>query len=95
MSAQDFLSLSPQSDVLTGTNLSGFAFTSWFAPGPVIFNEFDAFGAGATSGTTVGPSKVGGARVPEGAGPYVVMAGFMLAGFVFATRREKAVRTRS
>ena len=61
--AQDFFSLDPGADVLTGTSLSGFSFTSSHAPGQVDYFEFGALGESAR-GTTVGP--VGSAPViPE------------------------------
>lgn len=56
-SAQDFLSLDPSSDVVVGAALSGFSFTSTFAPGSVVYREFSALGD-SVAGTTVGPSLV-------------------------------------
>jgi len=86
LSAQDFLSLGPWSDVLIGTSVDGFSFTSWFAPGSVTFSEFDAFGESSNQGKTVGPS----ARidtVPEGGGSYSLLAAAFLAGCAYARRR--------
>jgi hypothetical protein len=54
LSAQDFISLDPSSDVLAGAILGGFSFTSSFQPGPVTFHEFSALGD-VISGTTIGP----------------------------------------
>jgi hypothetical protein len=87
LSAQDFLSLSPSADVVTGASLSGFSFTSWFAPGQVTFAEFDPFGSASTQGSTVGPSSRDGAAVPEGPGPYALMAAAFLAGSAFLRRK--------
>ncbi|HEX5064748.1 MAG TPA: hypothetical protein VFY49_01420 [Myxococcota bacterium] len=61
-SAQDFLSLAPDSDVLVGASLGGFSFTSSFVPGTVTYYEFSAFGDSAT-GSTTGPSTA--PAVPE------------------------------
>ena len=64
LSAQDFLSIAPAGDVFTGTSLSGFSFTSAFAPGNVTyFYEFGALGESET-GLTVGPMAAN--AVPEG-----------------------------
>ena len=60
-SAQDFLSLSPDTDVLVGATLDGFSFTSAFAPGTVTYYEFSALGDSAT-GSTTGPAA---APIPE------------------------------
>jgi hypothetical protein len=54
-SAQDFLSLSPDSDVLIGEVLDGFSFTSAFAPGIVRYYEFSALGDSRVGGT-LGPA---------------------------------------
>ena len=87
LSAQDFLSLSPSADVVAGTSLSGFSFTSWFAPGMVTFAEFDPLGSASTLGSTVGPSSATAATVPEGSGPYALMAAAFLAGSAFLRRK--------
>jgi len=63
-SAQDFLSLSPDSDVLVGAALAGFSFTSAHAPGTVSYYEFSAFGDSAT-GSTTGPGPRTSPPVPE------------------------------
>jgi hypothetical protein len=63
-SAQDFLSLSPDTDVLVGASLTGFSFTSAHAPGTVIYREFSAFGDSAT-GSTTGPGPRTAPPVPE------------------------------
>ena len=55
LSAQDFVSLDPSSDVAVGAMLAGFAFTSAIAPGTVHYVEFSGTGDEA-DGTTVGPS---------------------------------------
>jgi len=87
LSAQDFLSLSPYADVWAGSRLSGFSFTSWFAPGMVTFTGFAPHGSAFTQGSTVGPSSVGAPAVPEGSGPYALMAAAFLAGSVFLRRK--------
>jgi hypothetical protein len=87
LSAQDFLSLSPSTDVLAGTSLSGFSFTSWLAPSLVTFAEYDAFGSNSTLGSTVGPSSAPARAVPEGSGPYALMAALFLAGSTFLRRK--------
>ena len=59
--AQDFLSLSPLSDVLVGSVLGGFSFVSAYGPALVSYYEFSAFGDSA-SGTVIGPAT---GPVPE------------------------------
>jgi hypothetical protein len=55
-SAQDFFSIAFTGDVLIGQSLSGFGFTSSFAPANATFTlEFGALGESA-SGQTVGPN---------------------------------------
>jgi len=77
LSAQDFLSLDPSTDVLAGSMLSGFSFTSAFPPGEVSYNMFSPLGESG-SGTTVGPALVTG-RVPD-SGPGLV--GFAVIGLL-------------
>lgn len=86
-SAQDFFSFWPSGDVWTGTTLSGFSFTSWFAPAQVTFIEFDPSGSASAQGSTVGPSSEGAATVPEGSGPYALMAAAFLAACTFLRRK--------
>jgi len=90
LSGQDFLSLSSSSDILAGTSLSGFSFTSWFAPSLVAFAESDALGASSTLASTVGPSSAAAPAVPEGSGPYALMAAVFLAGSAFLRRKGAA-----
>ena len=56
LSTQDFLSSDPlgSGDILMGSTLSGFSFTSFLPPGPVTYFEFGPSGQSAT-GTTIGP----------------------------------------
>jgi hypothetical protein len=78
-SAQDFISLDPASDVAVGSVLSGFSFTSRFAPGPATYREFSGSGDEA-SGQTVGPAV---ASVPEGGvgiAPFVLLAALLFCG---------------
>jgi hypothetical protein len=81
-SAQDFLSLSPASDVARGSTLAGFSFTSSFAPGPATYFEFSATG-GFVRGATVGPAA---GSVPEGGGWLAGLAALALVAFGRATR---------
>ncbi len=79
LSAQDFLSLDPLSDVLAGSSLSGFTFTSTFGPGTVNYFEFSAIGDSA-AGSVLGPVS----GVPEGSRGMELIA---IAGLaLFATR---------
>jgi hypothetical protein len=85
--AQDFLSLSPDSDVHFGETLSGFWFTSRFQPGLITYREFSAEGE-STSGVTVGPAIA--AAVPEG-GAWVAGGALVgLAGYSVARRVRRA-----
>ena len=88
-SAQDFLSLSPASDVLIGNQQSGFSFTSLYLPGVVTYHEFSATGASA-SGTTMGPAILP-TTVPESDGPYALLGLAALVAFAAATRTKKLV----
>lgn len=74
LSAQDFLSLGPDSDVVVGSVLSGFSFTSSFQPGAVTYYEFSAFGDSAT-GSVVGPSV---APIPEPGAQWLFPIGLAL-----------------
>ncbi|MBL9128479.1 MAG: VPDSG-CTERM sorting domain-containing protein [Verrucomicrobiales bacterium] len=73
LSAQDFVSLSPFSDVLIGGTLSGFSFVSAFPPSQnVIAFAFGASGESA-SWTTVGPgTRPSG--VPDSGATWVLFA---------------------
>jgi hypothetical protein len=84
-SAQDFLSLDPAGDVLAGTVLAGFSFTSSLPPGPVTYREFSATGDSA-SGTTVGPTSV----IPEASTWISAVALGTLAGSLVLRRRHPA-----
>ncbi len=86
ISAQDFISLDPAADVLTGQALSGFAFTSFFAPGNATFFEFGALGESNT-GSVVGPS-VRTQPVPETTGGIVLLS----IGFVIGIHRVLSPR---
>lgn len=82
VSAQDFLSLGPDSDVLVGSTLSGFSFTSSFQPGAVTYFEFSAFGDSAT-GSVVGPAS---APIPEPRSAWLFPIGLALVAY--AVRRS-------
>ena len=71
LSSQDFFSLDPASDVLTGTSLTGFSFISAIAPGSVSY--YLEFGANneSQSGFTVGPQASLSASVPEGGSSFL------------------------
>ena len=94
LSTQDFFSMFPSGDVVAGSSLDGFSFTSWYAPAQVTFVEFDPSGSASIQGLTVGPSSVVGAAVPEGSGPYALMAAAFLTGSVFLRRKRASSPTR-
>jgi hypothetical protein len=89
LSAQDFLSLSPDSDVLVGAMLAGFSFTSAYQPGEISYSEFSAFGDSAI-GSTVGPSS---APIPEARALWTFPIGLAL--LAFAVRRNSLRATRA
>lgn len=80
VAAQDFSSQDPSADVVAGSVLPGFSFTSAFPPGPVTYYEFDALGADSNSGITQGP-------IPEPASVAVV-AGLGLVLWAVSRRRR-------
>jgi hypothetical protein len=84
LSAQDFLSLGPSSDVAIGQTLLGFSFTSKFLPGTITYFEFSAEGD-SHSGMTIGPVNA----VPEGNGPLEAIALGAIAVFVAGTRARR------
>jgi hypothetical protein len=88
-SAQDFLSLDPAGDVLVGTVLAGFSFTSSLPPGRVTYHEFSATGDSA-SGTTVGPTAV----IPE-ASTWVAALGLGTVAGSLVLRRRRQTSTQS
>ncbi|MGZ8939726.1 MAG: hypothetical protein ACXW32_10990 [Limisphaerales bacterium] len=85
LSGQDFLSLDPLSDILAGSSLSGFSFTSTFGPGAVNYFEFSAIGDSA-AGSVLGPVS----SVPEGSRGIELIA---IAGLALFAMRAWAVRT--
>lgn len=89
-SAQDFLSLNPDSDVHVGETLFGFSFTSRFLPGTVTYREFSAFGDSA-GGLTVGPVIT--APIPEGEAWLAGLAVVGVAGAAVAQRRSRGSRS--
>ncbi len=87
LSAQDFLTFTPNDDVKTGAILGGFSFTSHFAPGDILFTEFAEDGSSSSSGTVKGPTSGTTNTVPEsGAGMGVMLLGTLAA---FATVNRK------
>jgi hypothetical protein len=86
-SAQDFLSIDPAADVLAGSMLAGFSFTSSFPPGTIPYYEFSALGESA-SGRTVGPAV---AAVPEAGGGITALAVLCLGLFGVISRRERVL----
>jgi hypothetical protein len=64
LSAQDFLALDPAGDILVGSLLGGFSFTSSRLPGPIAYFEFSAVGD-SVSGTTLGPAFDPPSAIPE------------------------------
>src|SRR5690606_19657648 len=80
----DFISLDPAGDVLVGTMLDGFSFTTPFAPGAVTYFEFSALGDFA-SGVTIGP-------VPDlgGGAELVGVAALALLAWLGRGHRERA-----
>lgn len=76
LSAQDFVSLDAAGDVLLGTTLGGFSFTSSYLPGLVDYFEFSALGDSAT-GQVLGPALLPPPAVPEAGG---WLAGAMAVG---------------
>lgn len=67
LSAQDFVSLDATGDVLLGTTLGGFSFTSAYLPGLVDYLEFSALGD-SVSGQVLGPALLPPPAVPEAGG---------------------------
>jgi len=84
LSAQDFLSLDPGADVLIGSSLDGFSFTSHFLPGVITYFEFSATGE-SVSRTTLGPVS----SVPDAGGGVEVVAVAGLGLFAAFTRVRK------
>jgi hypothetical protein len=80
LSAQDFISLDPSTDVLIGSVLGGFSFTSFHPPGNVTCREFSPTGE-SLSGVAIGPVIA----VPEGE-PW--MATLVLGGLALAVSRR-------
>lgn len=89
LSAQDFLSLDPAGDVLAGTSLAGFSFTSRYLPGSISFFEYSA-GGDSASGTTVGPAVAPNHAVPDGGGWW---ADATLAGVALVEVRRRVRRS--
>lgn len=87
LSAQDFLSLSPLSDVLIGDILGGFSFTSFYQPELVTYYEYSAAGE-SSSGTTFAP--VSARNVPDTGGGQSLIAIVALAAFAAVSRRHRA-----
>lgn len=81
LSAQDFLSLDPNADVLIGSSLDGFSFTSQFLPGLINYFEFSATGE-SIARTTLGPVS----SVPDFGGGIEVVAVAGLGLFAAFTR---------
>ena len=87
LSAQDFISLGPDSDVLVGATLGGFSFTSAYRPVLVTWYEFSALGDSAT-GSVIGP---GAAPIPEPGALSTFSIGLALVAF--AVRRRSPRRS--
>ena len=70
-----------------GSTISGFSFSSIFAPATISFDTLDDSGGTAT-GTTLGPA--GAAAVPEASTLVSLGAGLLVLGFAAARRRNAA-----
>jgi len=84
LSAQDFLSLTPATDVAVGTLLGDFSFVSKFAPGTITYHEFSALGD-AANGTTLGP-----VAVPDAGGGMLAVG--LISVFSLALRKGQSVK---
>ena len=88
LSAQDFLSLDSEGDVLTGSSLAGFSFTSAFLPGPVSYHEFSAVGD-SENGDTIGPAVAPVDAVPDSGSHAIEVTALSLA-VIGASRMHNA-----